>query len=79
MARILYIGTHGTNDPTDATFPFLLAKGAIDAGHQPSIVLMGEAALLIKDHIAEQIHGVGLPPLKELMESLVGHEVPITV
>ncbi len=79
MARILYIGTHGTNDPTDATFPFLLAKGAIDAGHQPSIVLMGEAALLIKDHIAQQIHGVGLPPLKELMEALVGHEVPITV
>ena len=32
MASILYIGTHGTNDPTDATFPFLLAKGAIDAG-----------------------------------------------
>ena len=79
MAKILYIGTHGTNDPTDATFPFLLAKGAIDGGHQPSIVLMGEAALLIKDHIAEQIHGVGLPPLKELMESLVGHEVPVTV
>ena len=79
MASILYIGTHGTNDPTDATFPFLLAKGAIDAGHQPSIVLMGEAALLIKDHIAQQIHGVGLPPLKELMESLAGHEVPITV
>ena len=47
MAKILYIGSHGTNHPTDATFPFLLAKGAIDAGHQPSIVLMGEAALLI--------------------------------
>ncbi len=79
MARILYIGTHGTNDPTDATFPFLLAKGAIDAGHQPSIVLMGEAAPLIKDHIAQQIQGVGLAPLKELMDFLVGHEVPITV
>ena len=79
MASILYIGTHGTNDPTDATFPFLLAKGAIDAGHQPSIILMGESAPLIKDHIAEQIHGVGLAPLKELMDFLVGHEVPITV
>ena len=79
MARILYIGTHGTNDPTDATFPFLLAKGAIDAGHQPSIILMGEAAPLIKDHIAQQIQGVGIPSLKELMDFLTGHEVPITV
>jgi len=60
-------------------FSFLLAKGTIDAGHQPSIVLMGEAALLIEDHIAQQIHGVGLPPLKELMDFLVDHEVPITV
>ncbi len=79
MATILYIGTRGTNDPTNATFPFLLAKGAIDAGHQPSIVLMGDAAPVIIDNIAQQIQGVGIPPLKELMEFLVGHEVPITV
>jgi hypothetical protein len=31
MARILYVGTHGTDDPTAATFPFLMAKGALDA------------------------------------------------
>jgi uncharacterized protein involved in oxidation of intracellular sulfur len=79
MAKILYIGTHGTDDPTNATFPFLLAKGAIDAGHQPSITLMGEAALLIKDHIAQQVHGIGIPPLKELRDFLIGHEVPVTV
>ena len=79
MAKILYVGTHGTDDPTIATFPFLLANGAIDAGHQPSITLMGEAAPLIKDHIAQQVQGIGIPPLKELMEFLIGHEVPVTV
>jgi hypothetical protein len=26
MAKILYVGTHGANDPTEATFPFLLAR-----------------------------------------------------
>ncbi len=41
MAKILYIGTHGTDDPTAATFPFLMAKGAIDAGHETGIILMG--------------------------------------
>ena len=79
MAKLLYVGTHGTDDPTAATFPFLMAKGAIDGGHETGIILMGEAAPLIKDHIAQQVHGVGIPPLTELIEFLVANEVPITV
>ena len=79
MAKLLYIGTHGTNDPTNATFPFLMAKGAIEAGHKTGIILQGEAAPLIKDSIAAQVHGVGIPPLKELMDFLVAHQVRITV
>ena len=79
MAKLLYIGTHGTNDPTNATFPFLMAKGAIDAGHETGIILQGEAATLIKDSIAAQVHGVGIPPLKELMDFLVARKVRITV
>ncbi len=79
MAKLLYVGTRGTDDPMQATFPFLMAKGAIDAGHETGIILMGEAAPLIKDHIAEQVHGVGIAPLKELMEFLVAREVRISV
>ena len=79
MAKILYIGTHGTDDPTSATFPFLMAKGAIKAGHETGIILMGEAAPLIKDSIAAQVHGIGIPPLKELMDFLVTREVRISV
>lgn len=79
MAKLLYIGTHGTDDPTLATFPFLSAKGAIDGVHETGLILMGEAAPLIKTHITEQVHGVGVPPLKELVDFLVSHEVPITV
>jgi predicted peroxiredoxin len=79
MAKLLYIGTHGTDDQTKATFPFLMAKGAIEAGHEPGIILMGEAAPLIKDAIAAQVHGFGTPPLKELMDFLVGRNVRISV
>jgi hypothetical protein len=56
-----------------------MAKGAIEAGHETGIILMGEAAPLIKDSIAQQIHGIGIPPLKELMDFLVSHEVRISV
>lgn len=79
MAKLLYIGTHGTDDPTRATFPFLMAKGAIEAGHEPGMILMGDAALLIKDHFAAQIQGVGVPPLKELLSFLHERQIRIAV
>ncbi len=34
MAKVLFVGTHGTDDPTRATFPFMEAKGVIEAGHE---------------------------------------------
>lgn len=79
MAKLLYIGTHGTDSPTNATFPFLMAKGAIEAGHEAGIILMGEAAPLIKDSIAAQIQGVGVPKLTELIDFLVQRDVRISV
>ncbi len=79
MSKLLYIATHGTDDATLATFPFLMAKGALDAGHEAGIILMGEAAPLIKDDIAAQVHGVGVPPLKELADELHSKGMRITV
>ena len=79
MAKVLFVGTHGTDDPTRATFPFMEAKGVIEAGHETGIILMMEAAPLIKDHIAVQIQGVGVPPLKDLIEFLVARDVRISV
>ena len=79
MTKLLYIGTHGTDDATKATFPFLMAKGALDAGHEAGIILMGEAAPLIKDDIAAQVHGIGVPPLTEILDELNAKGIRITV
>ena len=49
IARILYIGTSGPDDPTRAGFPFNFALGAIEAAHQPEIFLAGEATCVVKD------------------------------
>ena len=46
-AKELFIGTHGSEDPTKATLPFLMVGGAIDAGHEPAIILVGDAVVLI--------------------------------
>ncbi len=77
MAKILYLSSYGSDDPTRATLPFVTATGAIEAGHAPTIALMGEATYLMKSHIAEQIHGVGWPPLQELLQKMIAHGVPI--
>ncbi len=79
MAKILFVATHGTDDPTIATFPFREAKATTEAGHETGIILMKDAARLIKDDIAVQVQGIGVPPLKELMDFLFARNVRISV
>ena len=77
MGRILYVGTYGSDDPTRATMPFIAASGALDAGHEPGIVLMGEAVYLGNDEIVDALHGVGFPPLRQLINKALDNGVPI--
>jgi uncharacterized protein involved in oxidation of intracellular sulfur len=79
VASILFVGSYGSDDPTRASIPFISALGAIDAGHEPAIALVGEAAFLLKDSIADQIQSVGWPPLREILPKLIAHGVPIYV
>ena len=79
MARELFIGLHGSEDPTKATFPFLLASGALDAGHEPAIILSGDAVVLMNDAVTDSVQGMGFPPLKDLFAKIVENEVPIYV
>lgn len=79
MASALFIGLHGSEDPTKATFPFVMASGALDAGSQAGIILIGDAVVLMNNIVADNVHGVGLPPLKELMAKVVSARVPIYI
>jgi len=79
MASQLFIGLHGSEDPTKATFPFLMAGGALDAGHKAAIVLLGDAVVLMHNTVAESVHGVGFAPLKEVMAKVFAAKVPIYI
>ena len=79
MASGLFIGLHGGEDPTKATFPFLLAKGALDAGYEAAIILIGDAVVLMNDTVVDNVHGVGIPPLKDAMAKIVEAKVPIYI
>jgi predicted peroxiredoxin len=79
MAKILYVGTSGSDDPTRAGLPFNFALGALEAGHQPEIFLAGEAAFLMKETVAKEVYPVAMPPLIEMMNKLFEARVPIWV
>jgi predicted peroxiredoxin len=79
MATILFVSTFGSDDPTRATLPLVGALGAVEVRHEPQLFLAGEATYLMKDYVAEQVHGVGWPPFRELLQKAIANGVPIYV
>jgi predicted peroxiredoxin len=70
--KILYICTHGGEDPDKAHIPFVMANAALAMDIKATVVLQGNGVYLAQkgymDHI---IPGGGFPPLKELMKSFM--------
>ena len=79
MAKILTVATHATDDPTKCTLAFITAIGALGAGKEVTLALVGEGVYVAKETIAKTIHGVGFPPLPELIEKVVKGNVPVYV
>ena len=79
MAKLLYVTTHGTDDPTRASLAFVGANGATEAGHQPTVALIGDATVLVKDTIREHVHGVGFPVLSEIAATTIANQTSIYV
>jgi predicted peroxiredoxin len=77
MARLLIISTHGSEDPTRAGLAFFVAKGAVEAGHKPEIVLAGDASVLARRVVADSIVAAGIPPLNELAQFAIDNNIPV--
>ncbi len=68
MAKLIYVATHGPDDPTKACMPIHLAvNGAAEAGIEAEINLAGDAAVLIQDQYVDTLMPLGFPPLRDLM------------
>jgi predicted peroxiredoxin len=79
MANLIYIGSHGGEDPTRAGLVFVGANGAKEAGHEATVALVGDGVLLMKDPIAEATIPLGWSSVKELMKTAVDSGVAIHV
>ena len=66
--KILYIATHGSEDPEMASLPFVLANAVIAMDVQAAVVLQGAAVFLAKKGYLKHVHAAGFSPLKELID-----------
>jgi predicted peroxiredoxin len=78
--RILYLASTGPGDPTKASIPLhLAANGSVDADQECAVALAGDAVELARRETAEGVEGIGIPPVRELVQKLREHEVPVYV
>jgi predicted peroxiredoxin len=78
--KFLYWVTTGASDATRASIPLHLAvNGSAEVGHDMEIILAGDAAEIILGDNVATIEGVGLPPMRELIEKVLKFKIPVYV
>jgi predicted peroxiredoxin len=80
VAGLLIVTAAGPEEPTRASVPFhIAANGATPAGVEVAIALAGDAAELLKPDVIANVVGVGLPPLRELLDKCLDQNVHVYV
>jgi predicted peroxiredoxin len=71
MAGLLVHITHGPEHPTRAALGFLVARTALEEGHQVSLFLAGDGAQLLRDAVLDSLVGLGTGALREHYDAIV--------
>jgi predicted peroxiredoxin len=80
MAGLLIVTATGPEDPTRASIPFHIAvNGATPAGTEVAIALAGDAAELVKPDVIANVLGLGVPPLRDLIDKCLDQNVRVYV
>jgi predicted peroxiredoxin len=80
VPSLLIVTATGPEDPTRASIPFhIAANGAKPAGTDCGVALAGDATELVKPDIIANVLGLGVPPLRELLDKCVDQNVRVYV
>lgn len=71
MANILVHVTCGPENPTKAALGFLVAKVAVDEGHDVSMFLAGDGVQLVRDAVLDSLTGLGTGSLRESYDAVI--------
>jgi predicted peroxiredoxin len=77
--RFLLVGLCGSENPTRANFPFAWGAALHEAGHEVRIELAGDATVLMRSTVAQNVTPVGWPVLSEAIRKVVDYKIPIFV
>jgi predicted peroxiredoxin len=73
LSRFLAQATHGQDDPERATLPFIVANVAASADQEAIVLLTIDGVWLATKGYADDIHHEGMPPLREVLASLLAN------
>jgi predicted peroxiredoxin len=68
VKKLVFIVTHGPDEPEKATVPFTMAVACQALGAEVSVGLQGAGAALAAKSAADRVAFPGCTPLKELLE-----------
>jgi predicted peroxiredoxin len=78
--KVLYLTSTGEGDPTRASLPLhVAANGSAEIGQECALVMIGDGTELARREVAERLEGVGVPPVRDLVQKLRANEVPVFV
>jgi predicted peroxiredoxin len=70
MATVLVHVTCGPEQPTRAALAFLVAKAAIDEGHDVSVFVAGDGVQLLRPAVRASLQGLGTGALEESFDAV---------
>jgi uncharacterized protein len=71
MGTLLVHITSGPEAPTRAALGLLVARAAVDEGHEVSVFFAGDAVQLIRDAVLDSLAGLGTGSLRESFDAIV--------
>lgn len=71
MPRILVHVTNGPEHPTRASLGFLVARAALEEGHEVDLFLAGDAVQLLREPVLDSLVGLGTGSLRESYDAVV--------
>jgi len=71
MPTLLIHVTHGPEAPTRAALGFLVARTALDDGHDVTLFLAGDAVQLLRDAVLDNLNGLGTGSLRDSYDAIV--------
>ena len=63
--------TNGPENPTRAALGFLVARTALEEGHDVTLFLAGDGVRLLQDSVLNNLTGVGTGKLREHYEAII--------